>query len=216
MKKLVLALCMFCIAPLAFATQQLDEAILGLRQAWDQANYALQGGQKEKALEAVAARADALVQHWPGRAEPLVWKGIALASWAGAKGGLGALGLAKQARDALLAAERVDPQVFNGSIYTTLGSLYYKVPGWPLGFGDDDKAREYFKKALAMNPDGLDPNYFYGDFLIDQGDYKGAAQVLQHALQAPLRKDRPVADRGRRAQAELALHKALQHVGSNG
>ena len=80
MKKLVLALCMFCIAPLALATQQLDEAILGLRQAWDQANYALQGGQKEKALEAVAARADALVQQWPGRAEPLVWKGIALAS----------------------------------------------------------------------------------------------------------------------------------------
>ena len=138
MKKLVLALCMFCIAPLAFATQQLDEAILGLRQAWDQANYALQDEQKEKALGAVAAQADALVQQWPGRAEPLVWKGIALASWAGAKGGLGALGLAKQARDVLLAAERVDPQVFNGSIYTTLGSLYYKVPGWPLGFGDDD------------------------------------------------------------------------------
>lgn len=100
---------------------------------------------------------------WPERAEPLVWEGIVLASWAGAKGGLGALKLAKQARDQLLRAEQIDPSALNGSVYTSLGSLYYQVPGWPLGFGDDDKAREYLEKALTMNPDGIDPNFFYGD-----------------------------------------------------
>ena len=43
------------------------------------------------------------MQEYPGRAEPLIWHGIILSSLAGAKGGLGALGLAKEARDQLLA-----------------------------------------------------------------------------------------------------------------
>ena len=42
------------------------------------------------------------------------------------------------------------------------------MPGWPIGFGDKKKAEEYLKKALAANPDGIDPNFFYGDFLLDK------------------------------------------------
>ena len=35
---------------------------------------------------------------------------------------------------------------------SSLGVLYYKVPGWPIGFGDKDKARDLLQKALAVNP----------------------------------------------------------------
>lgn len=34
------------------------------------------------------------------------------------------------------------PETLDGSAYTSLGSLYYQVPGWPIGFGDDDKAEK--------------------------------------------------------------------------
>ena len=36
-----------------------------------------------------------------------------------------------------------------GSAYTSLGTLYFKVPGWPVGFGDEEKAEELLRKALA-------------------------------------------------------------------
>lgn len=213
MKYLIGTLLILCTSALAYADNTMDQDILQLRQAWDHANYELTGDPKEKALETVARQAKQLVEKHPGQAEPLAWQGIALGTWAGAKGGLGALSLAKQARDALLKAEKINPTVFDGSIYTTLGSLYYRVPGWPIGFGDNDKARNFFQHALQLNPNGLDTNYFYGDFLLEQGKYEQAVKVLKHALAAPPRPNRTVADNGRRKQVRMALQKALQHAG---
>ena len=63
------------------------------------------------------------------------------------------------------------------------------MPGWPIGFGNDEKARELLDKALALNPDGIDPNYFLGDFLYRKGDYAAARQALDKALKAPARPD---------------------------
>ncbi len=69
------------------------------------------------------------------------------------------------------AGREKDPDALHGSIYTSLGTLYAQVPGWPLGFGDNDNAKAYFNKALEVNPAGIDPNYFYAQFLYDQHHY---------------------------------------------
>ena len=42
----------------------------------------------------------------------------------------------------------------------------------------DDKAREMLQTALAINPEGIDPNYFLGDLLYRKGDYDGARDAL--------------------------------------
>lgn len=180
--------------------------IQALARTWDHVNYELQGQAKATQAAALAAQADTLARQYPGRAEPLVWKAIALSTEAGAKGGLGGLSLAKQAKAALEQAEKINPNALgDGSVYTSLGSLYYQVPGFPVGFGDKDKARSYLKKALAANPNGLDPNYFYGDFLYHQGQYAEAEKALQKALAAPARPGREVSDRGRRAEVSSLL-----------
>ena len=119
----------------------------------------------------------------PARAEALIWEGIIESSYAGAKGGLGALGLAKEARGNLEAALKIDPTALDGSAYTSLGTLYYRVPGFPVGFGDHDKARKLLQKALKINPNGIDPNYFYAEFLFEQGEYAEALQYLEKAGQ---------------------------------
>ncbi len=188
----------------------MESEIGALASAWDSANFTKEGEAKEKALAGLAERARQLSAAWPNRAEPLIWEGIVLSSWAGAKGGLGALDLVKQARDRLQRAEQLDPKALNGSVYTSLGSLYYQVPGWPLGFGDDEKAGAYLKKALSLNPDGIDPNFFYGDYLIEEGEYQQAITVLQHALEAPPRPGREVADQGRHVEIRAALEKAKE------
>lgn len=192
----------------------LDARVETLARTWDHVNYETQGAAKASQAAALAAQADALAKQYPGRAEPLVWKAIALSTEAGAKGGLGALSLAKEARATLEQAEKINPNALgDGSVYTSLGSLYYQVPGFPVGFGDKDKARSYLKKALAANPNGIDPNFFYGDFLFHQGQYAEAEKALQKALAAPARPGREVSDRGRKAEAQALLAQARAKAG---
>jgi tetratricopeptide (TPR) repeat protein len=194
-------------------SQGLDAGLAELQADWATANYATKGGEaKVAAFEALSKSADALVKQYPGRAEPLIWQGIVLSTYAGAKGGLGALGLAKQSRAVLETALKIDADALQGSAYTSLGTLYYKVPGFPLGFGDKKKARQYLEHALALNPDGIDPNYFYAEFLSEQDDYVQALAHLQKALQAPARAGRELADEGRRREIQDLMAKVETKV----
>jgi len=200
------------LATLAFRAGAADDAafnaeLLSIQQAWAKVNYETPAGDpREQAFDALEKRAEKFTQQNPGRAEALIWEAIIESSYAGAKGGLGALSLCKEARGNLEAALKINPNALDGSAYTSLGTLYYRVPGFPMGFGDDDKARELLKKALAINPNGIDPNYFYGDFLYEQGEYAQALQYLDKAAKAAPRPGREVADKGR--QAEIAALQA--------
>ncbi|MBS0331196.1 MAG: tetratricopeptide repeat protein, partial [Proteobacteria bacterium] len=198
----------------AAAQPALEPRIDALAHAWAHASFETRdkGAQAQEAAK-VAAEADQLAHQFPGRAEPLVWEAIAESTEAGAKGGIGGLALAKSARRHLEAAEQINPSALgDGSVYTSLGSLYAQVPGFPIGFGDAAKARRYLQKALAANPTGIDPNFFYGDFLMRQGDYAGAEKALERALAAPPRPGREVADRGRRAEAAAMLADARKRA----
>jgi tetratricopeptide (TPR) repeat protein len=198
-------------SPLAHSpayADELGEEILEIARAWAVAMYRTPEGEaRAEALERAAQQAATLSARFPERADPRVWEGIVLSSLAGARGGLGALGIVKKAREQLEAAERLDPEALDGSIYTSLGTLYFKVPGWPLSFGNDDKARAYLRKALSLNPDGIDPNFFYGEFLVEQKEYAEARRFLEQALDAPPRGERPLADKGRRGEIRALLER---------
>lgn len=155
-----------------------------------------------KQLQALARKANRVSHDHPDSAEALVWDAIVLSTLAEKKGGIGALSLVKEAKLKLEQAEAIDPDVLGGSVYASLGSLYSKVPGWPIGFGSDKKAERYFKKALALNPEGLDINYFFAEYLADNGDDQLALEYIDRALQAPPMTERPLADKGRRQQAQ--------------
>ena len=88
---------------------------------------------------------------------------------------------------------------------TPPGSSLLQGAGRVLGFGDDELAARYFEKALAVDPDNIDNNFFYGEFLLDRGDYGRARAVLEHALAAPTVADRPVFDAGRRQEIRAVL-----------
>jgi tetratricopeptide (TPR) repeat protein len=191
----------------ASAHAGIDEDVRALQSDWELIKYRKPQAEQEKAFRALADTAAAVRAKYANRAEPEIWYGIIVASHAGAKGGLGALALAKDARNALEHALQIDPQALSGSAYASLGSLYYQVPGWPLGFGDDAKARELLDKALTANPEGIDPNYFLGDYLYRQREFDGARRALERALKAAARPDRPLADEGRRREIQELLAK---------
>jgi tetratricopeptide (TPR) repeat protein len=183
-----------------------DSELAAIQQEWATANYATPAGEAQvRAFEALDQRAESFVKSNPGRAEPLIWQGIVLSTYAGAKGGLGALGLAKRSRTALEAALAIDPKALDGSAYTSLGTLYFKVPGFPIGFGNKTKAREYLEQALALNPDGIDPNFFFGEFLFEQDHYPEALTYLEKARDAPARPGRELADAGRHQEIDAMI-----------
>lgn len=204
-RTLIIAALGFTALP-AFALSDNGQAQLHeLQTRWAEINYQMPEKQREEAFAKLVTQADAALVSEPKAPELLIWRGIILSTEAGAKGGLGALGLVKEAKASLEQALAIDPQALAGSAYTSLGSLYYQVPGWPIGFGDDEKAEKMLTQALAINPDGLDPNYFYGDFLQRQKRYEEARAALEKALAAKDRPGRELADKGRRAEAQALL-----------
>lgn len=176
-----------------------------LQKQWAEVSYTLKDDAQEKAFEALATEADKITGQYPDSAEAWIWNGIIKSSYAGAKGGLGALGLVKDSRAALEKALSINPDAMHGSAYTSLGTLYFKVPGWPIAFGDDDKAEQLLKQALIINPDGIDSNYFYGEFLLEDDQYAQAKNYLQKAQKAAPRPSRPLADKGRQQQISELL-----------
>jgi tetratricopeptide (TPR) repeat protein len=208
------ALGVLCSLLLVATVTQADvnDDVMKIQHQWAKANYDTPENQQEKAFEALVAEAQKLADLNPDSAEPKVWLAIVLSTDAGVTGGLGALGKVKEARRQLEAAEKINPDALHGSIYTSLGSLYYQVPGWPIGFGDDEKAETYLKKALAINPGGIDPNYFYGDFMLEEGNYQQAIKYLEKAAAAPPRPGRPLADKGRQAEVQQKLQQAREKI----
>ena len=211
--KLSIVLFIMLLVPLTSASAAgLSEDIALLQHEWARIKYQTSENLQEAQFEALAKTAETITARYPNRAEPLIWEGIILSTWGGAKGGLGALSLVKQSRDRLEKALAINPMALDGSAYTSLGTLYYKVPGWPIGFGDDEKAEELLKKALKINPDGIDPNFFYGEFLLEEKRYQESVKVLNHALQAAPRPGRETADSGRKAEIQQLLAKARKHI----
>ena len=191
----------------AMAANAADQAptIDELQSRFDVTNFELTDKAQLESFEQLKADAELFTTANPDVAEGWAWSGIIKSSYAGAKGGLGALKLAKKARIDLDKALEIDGNAMQGSAYNTLGTLYYSVPGWPLGFGNDDKAEEYLLKALEINPDGIVSNYFYAEFLVDQNRDEEAIVYYKKAQDAPLRPNRPIADEGRRKDITVAL-----------
>ena len=180
MKKIILLILLFPI--LSFADWVDDMQYL--QTEWAKVKYQLDSSDQQKGFEKLLEQADLRLKNNPNQAELLIWHAIVEASYAGSLSAINptALGYVKNAKKDLEKAIELGGDVLDGSAYTSLGSLYYQVPGWPLGFGDEDKANEYLKKGLEVNPNGIDANYFYADFLIKKGEKEEAKVFLDKPL----------------------------------
>lgn len=189
----------------ALAANENENDIAHLQQRWAEVNYQLESKTQLSAFLQLIEEVEALTQANSNSAELWIWSGIIKSTYAGAKGGLGALSFAKQSKADLEKAMELNANALKGSAYTSLGTLYFSVPGWPVGFGNDDKAEELLLQALTLNPEGIDSNYFYGSYLISEKRYDDAKNYLLKAQQATPRLNRPVADAGRHKEIMQAL-----------
>lgn len=186
----------------AFA-EEAGSPVTAVQKHWAEANYAAEGKERKNAFKALTEEADRLVAEAPDSAEAHIWAGIVYSTYAGEVSMFNAGKQVKRARTELETALGIDPGAMGGSAYTSLGALLYQIPGF-MG-GDEQKAEELLKQGLELNPEGIDSNYFYASFLVEQKRYDEALEYLEKAANAPARPQRPLADQGRRAEIAAAI-----------
>lgn len=182
-------------------TQQID----ALESEWATTYYTTSGVLQRQRYEALLDKAIALSQQFPSAAEPKIWHATVLASQASTLSSLAALSALQQAKSLLEQAIAINPTALDGSAYVTLGTLYYMVPSWPLSFGNNQLAEKMLRIGLTINPEGIDSNYFYADFLRQQDKAHEATPYFLKAAAAPIRTNQPLADSHLQQQAKRAV-----------
>jgi hypothetical protein len=199
---LILVITMSLASARTAQAETLEESLVGVESRWAMAAFETDSRQQGKALRTLLSDVRTLHKTHPNRPEVAAWHGIIARTTMEAKG---SMGLAREARDALLAAESMDPLVLGGLVYANLGALYSKASSSFGGFGNKTRGIGYLWKALVVDPEGIDSNYLYARVLFAEKDYSAARDALMRAQDAPTRINHPEADRARKLEVENLL-----------
>ena len=183
------------------------QSLPDLIHTWEKANFQLEGEAQKVAFDGLLEEAAALRKEHSQSAEHMLWAGIIESSYAGEIGGLSALGHAKQAKKDFEAALELDSGAVKAAALGSLGTLYSKVPGWPIGFGSGKKARAFFEQAENEGANTLDFFVMYAEFALDQNDTMLARRLLEKAEMVPTRPDRQITDAARHEERKALVAK---------
>jgi tetratricopeptide (TPR) repeat protein len=204
----MLAITMLAGPARAGSDPAVQSAVRHLQLEWERIKFEIpEGSEQTAAMNALGDEADAIGAKYPDDVAAQIWDGIITSERAGMANAFSALGLAKRARGILERADKIDPTALDAGAPASLGVLYYRVPGFPIAFGDKAKARQLLERATGNAPNGLDAWYFYGDFLYSQGEYAKSEAAFKHALAIAKHPDRPLWDTNRRLVIQEYLDK---------
>jgi tetratricopeptide (TPR) repeat protein len=195
------------LAPMLVSAGDAGANVIDLQRDWEVIRYQTPDSERERRYQALAERAHAITEAHPGQPESMIWEGVVLTSLMGEKSAFTSFVPARQARAILERALPVDDRLLAAAGYEALGVLYYRAPRWPLGFRDADKARDFLLRALEIDPNGVDSNFLYGEFLVSIRHPDDAVSYLERSLAAPVRAGHQVADSGRHEEARALLGK---------
>ncbi|MDO8939941.1 MAG: TRAP transporter TatT component family protein [Methylicorpusculum sp.] len=184
----------FALLSNAAQSNSLSAQIDFLEGEWAKIYYSPASSNKAARYNNLLHKARTLKQENKNASELLFWEAVLISSAAEHSDPLNALNSIEKARKLLLKAIEIDPKTMQGSAYVTLGSLYYQAPGWPISFGDKNKAELFLKKALEINSNSIDANYFYADYLISENKPIKAIEYLKKTIHLPIRQNQSFAD----------------------
>ena len=185
--------------------ENLNDSLQNIESEWASIYYSMPKQKRGPEYCRLLDKTINLSRQHPNNAEPIIWEAIVKATNADHQDAVSALKAIHEARDLLLKAIRINPQAMSGSAYVTLGTLFYMAPKWPIGFGDETTAEKMLQTALKINPNGIDSNYFYGDFLLANNRLNEAEKYFKRAIAVPARAEQIYADNRLKEDAKLAL-----------
>lgn len=185
--KLAIIILLFSVfsVPFSFADSSVD--ILAIKQRFIKICYQIEDKKQKKSaykkliddIEAIALQNPEMADIWGLSGHVKLYYSDALGET------FTALRVIKSSKQDLEKSLSIDPKAMSGLASILLGLSYGTLPGPPLAFGDDDKAAHYFEAGLALDPDGLYSNFFYGDYLVYNKRFLEAKKYLLKAQAAP-------------------------------
>jgi len=185
--------------------ENLNDSLQSIESEWASIYYRMPKQKRGPEYCRLLDKTITLSRQHPKNAEPIIWEAIVKATNADHQDAVSALKAIHEARDLLHKAIVINPQAMSGSAYVTLGTLYYMAPKWPIGFGDEATAEKMLQTALKINPNGIDSNYFYGDFLLSNNRLNEAEKYFKRAIAVPARTEQAYADNQLKEDAKRAL-----------
>jgi tetratricopeptide (TPR) repeat protein len=210
----------FCLGLSAFAVcaETSDKNLIrSLSDEWAEIFYlAPDNSTKAEKFHALLPRIRALKAENPKRAEPLIMEGITLCTLASVDLGISTLARLAEARELLVKSIDLDPRAMDAAAFITLGNLYFRLPGWPISYGDKTQARIYLEAAVRLYPDAIDSNYFLGDYWLSENAFDQALVYLEKARSAPIRPHQRLSDTRIKSEIEAALQAARKRSNNRG
>jgi len=185
----------------------LASAVQYIESEWAHIHYSVAREQQDKEFKHLLSEVTDLQMQHPKQAEFIIQQAIIVASNAENVDAFSALEAIHEAKDLLVQAIDLNPKALDGAAFVILGTLYYRVPAWPIAYGDNNKAQQLLEKALTINVNAIDANYYYADFLLTQGKQDLALKYFNRAQTVPVRATQVFADTQLQAQAKLAINK---------
>lgn len=204
MKKTTFVAFLLLLSSELFAST-LSSEINAIESQWASIYYSENSKQQKLHYPALLKQTLSIISDYPDAIEPIIWQAIIISTNAAHQSPFTALDSINTAKDLLEYSIKTQPEALEGAAHVVLATLYYMTPGWPISFGDSDKAERLFKTALKINPISIDSNYFYGDFLLSQNNTQKAQHYFKKAIKAPLRKQQIFADTQLKKEAYTAL-----------
>jgi len=186
-------------------TDEPQDALNRIESEWASIYYGMPKQQQGAAYARLLDKTLTLSRQYPQDTGALFWHAVVKASYADHQDPVSALAAIYDVRDLLTKVITINPNTMGGSAYVALGTLYYRVPAWPIAFGDNKEAEKLFQTALKISPNGIDSNYFYAEFLLATHQLKEAEIHFERAGAAPVRPEQTYADTQLKNEAKLAL-----------
>jgi len=211
MKKTTLVVFLLLSSSRLFASN-IDSQINQLESEWATIYYSESSEQQHENYPLLIQKAKTLSEEHPHAAEPLIWQAILIATNAAHQSPFKALSSIETAKELLEQTINNQPKALEGAAQVVLATLYYMTPGWPISFGNQDRAELLFKEALKINPLSIDSNYFYAEYLLTKDNLEKAQVYFKRAISAPIRQNQIYADTQLQKEAHTALINTQQRT----
>ena len=215
MKKTTFVAFLLLLSNLASA-KNITPEINNIESQWANIYYAKTITEQSRGYIDLLAKTEKLAQEHPHSVELMIWKAIIISTNAAFEPPFTALESIDKAKALLETSIKKNPNALDGAAFVTLGTLYYLTPGWPISYGDFNIAEQLLKKGLIINPDSIDANYFYADYLLSKDKTTEASKYFKLALKAPVRAEQLYADTQLKNEALIALEKTEQRKLNSG
>ncbi|MDC8445477.1 MAG: TRAP transporter TatT component family protein [Nitrosomonas sp.] len=132
----------------------------------------------ETADKALAGNADEIVA--------LYWKAVAMGKLSEEMGILNSLRMTRPMEKLFLRVIALDEHYDNAGGHKALGRMYFRLPGFPVSFGNKEKAVFHLRRALALYPRDIIARAFYAEALYDMGKKQEAIQLAEAIVATPI------------------------------